>query len=110
MIDVDLIINLIAALLSGEAAEHFIIISKLHFDFSIRHCWPQFIPGVKPEICCAHCFVTKPRTICSQNSMNICFDFSSGNVFLIKSSRYVLYSFKICQSGVLFVSKLLAAW
>lgn len=36
MIDGDLIISLMAALLSGEAAEHFIIISELHFDFSIK--------------------------------------------------------------------------
>lgn len=36
MIDVDLIIILMAALLSGEAVEHFIIISELHFDFSIK--------------------------------------------------------------------------
>ena len=36
MIDVDLVINLMAALLSGEAAEHFIVISELHFDFSIK--------------------------------------------------------------------------
>lgn len=38
MIDVDLIISLMAVLLSREAVEHFIIISELHFDFSIRHC------------------------------------------------------------------------
>lgn len=36
MIDVDLIISLMAALLSGKAADHFIIISELHFDFSIK--------------------------------------------------------------------------
>lgn len=36
MIDGDLIISLMAALLSGEAAEHFIVISELHFDFSIK--------------------------------------------------------------------------
>lgn len=36
MIDGDLIVSLMAALLSGEAAEHFIVISELHFDFSIK--------------------------------------------------------------------------
>lgn len=36
MIDVDLIISLMAPLLSGEATGHFIIISELHFDFSIK--------------------------------------------------------------------------
>lgn len=36
MIDVDLIISLMAALLSGETTEHFIIISELRFDFSIK--------------------------------------------------------------------------
>lgn len=36
MIDVDLIISLMAALLSGETAGHLIVISELHFDFAIK--------------------------------------------------------------------------
>lgn len=36
MIDVDLIISLMVTLLSGEALEHFIVISELHFYFSIK--------------------------------------------------------------------------
>lgn len=36
MIDVGLIISLMAPFLSGETTEHFIIISELHFDFSVK--------------------------------------------------------------------------
>jgi len=55
MIEVDLIISLMGVLLSGEEVGHFIIISELHFDFSIKDAPSQlFIPGVNPETHCTH--------------------------------------------------------